>query len=74
MHKGKADEFFPEQKGEDLMGEDFLDDLVLETTDTMHFFSPVLLILSSSQGPGARRPPLHITLRTTNSLYPLSLT
>jgi len=34
-HQGKADELFPEQQGEDLMGEDLLDDLVMETRDTV---------------------------------------
>jgi hypothetical protein len=28
-----TDELFPKQEGEDLMGEDFLDELVMETTD-----------------------------------------
>jgi len=35
LHKGKADELFPEKQREDLMGKDFLDSLVMETTDTM---------------------------------------
>ena len=35
LHKRKADEFFPKQQGEDLMGKDFLDNLVMETTDTV---------------------------------------
>ena len=35
LDKGKADELFPEQQGENLMGEAFLDDLVMETTDTV---------------------------------------
>jgi len=33
LHQRKADELFPQEHGEDLMGEDFLDDLVMETTD-----------------------------------------
>ena len=35
LHQGKADELFPEKQREDLVGEDFLDNLVMETTDTM---------------------------------------
>ncbi len=35
LDQGKADELFPEQQREDLMGEDFLDDLVMETRDTV---------------------------------------
>jgi len=35
LHKGKADELFPEKQGEDLMGKDFLDSLVMEMADTM---------------------------------------
>ena len=35
LHKGEADELFQEKQGEDLMGEDLLDDLVMETTDTV---------------------------------------
>jgi len=35
LDKGKADELFPEKQREDLMGEDFLDNLVMETTDTV---------------------------------------
>jgi len=34
-HQGKPDELFPQQRREDLMGEDFLDNLVMETADTM---------------------------------------
>ncbi len=33
LNKGKADQLFSEQQGEDLVGEDFLDGLVMETTD-----------------------------------------
>jgi len=33
LHQGKADELFPEQQGEDLVSEDFLDDLVMEARD-----------------------------------------
>jgi tetratricopeptide (TPR) repeat protein len=33
LQQGKTDELFPKQEGEDLMGEDFLDELVMETTD-----------------------------------------
>lgn len=35
LHIGKADELFPEKQGEDLVGEDFLDNLVMETTDSV---------------------------------------
>ena len=33
LHQGRPDELFPQQQGEDLMGEDFLDDIVRKTTD-----------------------------------------
>jgi len=33
LHQGKADELFPEKQGEDLVGEDFLDNLVMEARD-----------------------------------------
>jgi hypothetical protein len=33
LHKGKADELFPEKQREDLVGEDILDNLVMETTN-----------------------------------------
>lgn len=35
LHKRKPDELFPKQQREDLVGEDFLDNLVMETTDTV---------------------------------------
>jgi len=35
LDKGKADELSPEKQREDLVGEYFLDNLVMETTDTM---------------------------------------
>jgi len=35
LDKRKTYELFPKQQGEDLMGEDFLDNLVMETTDTV---------------------------------------
>jgi hypothetical protein len=35
LDKGKADKLFPKQQGKDLVGEDFLDNLVMETTETM---------------------------------------
>jgi hypothetical protein len=34
-HVGPADELFPQKQGKDLVGEDFLDNLVMETTDTV---------------------------------------
>ena len=34
-HQSKADELLPQQQGEDLMGEDFLDNLVLETGEAV---------------------------------------
>jgi putative transposase len=33
LHQGQPDELFPQQQGEDLMGEDFLDGLVVEAGD-----------------------------------------
>jgi len=33
LHQGKPDELFPQQHGEDLAGEDFLDDIVMEAGD-----------------------------------------
>ncbi|NOR22471.1 MAG: hypothetical protein GQ476_07300 [Candidatus Aminicenantes bacterium] len=33
--KRKPDELLPKQQGKDLMSEDFLDKLVMETTDTV---------------------------------------
>jgi len=33
LDKGKADELFPQQQGEDLMGKDLLDELVMEAGD-----------------------------------------
>ncbi len=33
LHQSKADELFPNQQGEDLMGEKFLDNLVMEAGD-----------------------------------------
>jgi hypothetical protein len=33
-HQGDPDKLFPQQQGEDLMGEDLLDNLVMETRDT----------------------------------------
>ena len=35
LHQRKADELFPEKQREDLVGEDFLDNLVMETTNMM---------------------------------------
>ncbi len=35
LDKGKADELFPQQQGKDLMGEDLLECLLMETTDTV---------------------------------------
>ena len=35
LDKGKADELFPDKQREDLVGEDLLDNLVMETTDTV---------------------------------------
>ncbi len=35
LHQGMADELFLKKQGEELMGKDFLDDLVMETTDTV---------------------------------------
>jgi hypothetical protein len=35
LHQRKPDELFPQKQGKDLMGEDFLDNLVMETTDTV---------------------------------------
>jgi hypothetical protein len=33
LHQRKSDEFFPQKQGEDLMGEDFLKCLIMETGD-----------------------------------------
>jgi hypothetical protein len=35
LHQGKPDELFPKQQGEDLMSEDFLNDLVMKTANAM---------------------------------------
>ncbi len=35
LDKGKADKLFSKQQGKDLVGEDFLDNLIMETTETM---------------------------------------
>jgi hypothetical protein len=35
LHQGKADELFLQQQREDLVGEDFLDDLIVETRDAV---------------------------------------
>ena len=35
LHQRKPDELFPQQQGEDLAGEDLLDNLVMETTDSV---------------------------------------
>jgi len=34
-HVGPADELFPQKQGKDLVGEDFLDNLVMETTERL---------------------------------------
>jgi hypothetical protein len=35
LHQGKTYELFPKHQGEDLVGEESLDELVVETTDTV---------------------------------------